>query len=67
MGRDVKYGRETCTREILICDKDLGVHTLLWAINLLQVTDVKKSGLPLVSHMARIQLQDWMKIQAMQV
>lgn len=67
MGRDVKYGREMCTREILICDKDLGVHNLLWAINLPHVTDVKKTGPPSVSYMATIQLQDWMWIQAIHV
>lgn len=67
MGRDVKYGREMCTREILICDKDLGVHNLLRAINLPHVTDVKKTGPSSVSYMATIQLQDWMWIQAIHV
>lgn len=66
MGREIKYAREMCTREILICDKDLDVHLLLQAMNL-QVTDVKKNDPPLVSYMARTQLQDLLQIQAMQV
>lgn len=66
MGRKIKYGRETCTREILICDKDLDVYLLLQGMNL-QVTDVKRNDPPSVSYKARTQLQDWLQIQAMQV
>lgn len=66
IGRKIKYGRETCTREILICDKDLDVYLLLQGMNL-QVTDVKRNDPPSVSYVARTQLQDWLQIQAMQV